>query len=162
MNAHDVLHYAHADVLKTFDGVRDADWTKVGVTREWSMLDVLAHLTSYELFLEDALKSVLGRTPTPTLDAMGRDRAGFNTAQVAARRGRTPQQVMDEYTQAHTRVMTMIEELGPERLRAVGTIPWYGAPYSLDDFIVYAIYGHEREHCGQVRQFKLRIAAQPL
>jgi hypothetical protein len=127
MNAHDVLRYAHSDVLKTFDRISDADWTKVGVTREWSMLDTLAHLTSYELFLEDALKSVLGRTPTPTLDAMGRDHAGFNTAQVAARRGRTAQQVMDEYTQAHARVMAMVEELGPERLRAVGTIPWYGA-----------------------------------
>jgi len=66
---------------------------------------------------------------------------------------------MDEYTQAHPRVMTLVEELGPERLRAVGTIPWYGADYWLGDFIVYAIYGHEREYCGQVRQFKLRIAA---
>ena len=122
-------------------------------------LDRRPRVTSYELFLEDALTFVLGRTPTPTLDAMGRDYAGFNTAQVAARRGRTPQQVMDEYTQARTRVMALVEELGLERLRAVGTIPWYGADYALDDFIVYAIYGHEREHCGQVRQFKLRIAA---
>ena len=52
--------------------------------------DNSAHLhLCTKLFLEDALKFVLGRTPTPTLDAMGRDYAGFNTAQVAARRGRT-------------------------------------------------------------------------
>ena len=32
----------------------------------------------------------------------------------------------------------------------VGTIPWYGPDYSLDDLLVYQMYGHKREHDPQL------------
>jgi hypothetical protein len=38
-----------------------------------------------------------------------------------------------------------------------GTSPWYGADYALDDLIVYMNYAHKREHCAQIRAFRLRI-----
>ena len=41
-----------------------------------------------------------------------------------------------------------------ETLRQVGTLPWYGAEYALDDYLVYAFYGHKREHSGQISVFK--------
>src|SRR5262249_16604700 len=109
--------------------------------------------------LEDVLMSVLGRTPTHTLDAYREDGRNFGEAQVAARRGRSPQALLDEYAAANGRVMALATELGAERLRAVGTIPWYGPGYSVDVFIVYANYAHKREHLGQLRQFRLRAHA---
>ena len=41
-----------------------------------------------------------------------------------------------------------------EVLRRPGTLPWYGAQYALDDFIVYQYYGHKREHTAQINVFK--------
>jgi hypothetical protein len=32
----------------------------------------------------------------------------------------------------------------------VGTIPWYGPEYSLNDLVVYQMYGHKREHGPQL------------
>jgi hypothetical protein len=55
--------------------------------------------------------------------------------------------------------MALADELGAERLRQPGTMPWYGPDYLLDDLIVHANYAHKREHCGEVRQFLLRSTA---
>lgn len=160
MNAHDILAYGHQDVLKAFDDLLPEQWSRVGVTPLWSLKDLMAHLGSFELFLEDALKSVLGEKPTPILDAMAKGGRTFNRVQVGARRKHTAEQVLAEYTEAHVRVMALIERLGPKRLAQAGTIPWYGESYSLDDLIVYANYGHKREHCAQVRAFRRQLEEQ--
>ena len=157
MNAPDILAYGHRLVLQTFDGLPPDLWNRSGVTTRWSPRDVLAHLASYELMLGDAFESVLGRQPTPTLDHMRADHTAFNDSEVERREGHTPEQILREYTEAHERVIALAAELGPDRLRQPGTIPWYGEGYSLDDLIVYANYAHKREHCGQVRQFRLRL-----
>ena len=155
-----MLAYGHADVRRAFDGLSDADWTSVGVTSHWSPKDLLAHLASFERMLEEAMGQVAGeRGPTPTLDAM-RGPAGetFNEDQVAARRDKTPAEIMAEYEKANAGVMSHAGQLGPERLRQVGTIRWYGASYSLDDLIVYTNYAHKREHCAQMRRWRLERA----
>jgi hypothetical protein len=160
VNAADVLKYGHRDLLARYEGLSPEQWTRVGVTTSWSIQDLAAHLASYECLLEDALISVAGEAkPTPTLDAMKRDHQGFNEAEVAARRSRSPEQIVREYTEAHERVIALAARLGPAKLAEVGTIPWYGASYSLDDLIVYANYGHKREHGAQIKSFRKSIGA---
>lgn len=156
MNALEILQYGHGEVIKATEGLDD--WTSPGVTSQWSAKDVMGHLASYERFLEEALLEVLGRGPTPTLDAMRSDWRGFNATQVASRRDAAPDAVRREYDEAHARVMALATELGPERLREPGTIPWYGKGYSLDDLIVYTNYAHKREHGAQLRAFRLKRA----
>jgi hypothetical protein len=157
VNARDILHYGQQHVEQALAGLPDDGWGIVGVTTAWTLRDLVAHLASFELLLEDALKSVLGEAPTPTLDAMVASHATFNDRQVAARAGASPAEVVRELGDAHVRVTQAVERLGAERLRQPGTIPWYGAEYALDDFIVYANYGHKREHCAQIRAFRRRI-----
>lgn len=154
MNALDILDYGHQDVLRDL-GATD-DWTTPGVTTRWSAKDMVAHLASFERYLEEALLEVQGRGPTPVLDSMRSDPAGFNDVQVGTRAAHSLEALRREYEEAHARVIALATELGSERLRQPGTIPWYGAPYSLDDLIVYTNYGHKREHCAQLRSFKLR------
>ncbi len=150
MNAPDILSYGHRDLLATFEKISDQQWS-VGVNTTWTVRDVLAHMASYETLLEDALKFVAGQSPTPMLDDMGRDQAGFNDRQVAARKDKSSAELLDELRRGHEHVLALVNTFGPEKLRQVGTIPWYGKEYSLDDFIVYANYAHIREHVGQVK-----------
>ena len=154
MNALDVLKYGHQHVADALHGL--GDWDSPGVTSQWSASDVLAHLASYERFLEEALLEVQGRGAGPTLAAMRNDHRGFNESQVGGRRGQPVETIRREYEEAHARVMAAAESLGPGRLSEVGTIPWYGPGYSLDDLIIYANYAHKREHCAQLRAFRLR------
>jgi hypothetical protein len=157
MNALDVLKYGNRFLLDSLDGIED--WNSPGITTRWSAKDVLGHLASFERYLEEALLEALGRGPTPVLDAMRADAAGFNDREVGRRTAETLEAVRREYDQAHARVVALVRELGPERMRQPGTIPWYGAEYSLDDLVVYVNYGHKREHGGQVRAYKARLAA---
>jgi hypothetical protein len=46
--------------------------------------------------------------------------------------------------------MTMPPWIPAEPWREAGTIPWYGPEYSLNDLVVYQMYGHRREHDPQL------------
>jgi hypothetical protein len=157
MNAVDVMRYGHGTVLSTLDGVPAREWTTLGVCGVWSVKDIVAHLASYELALVDVLTSLTTGGPTPTLDRF-KAGPGFNDEEVAASQELAAEEVLDGYTRAHERAMTLIEQIPEERRRQPGTLPWYGAEYALDDFIVYAFYGHKREHSAQINVFKDRLA----
>ena len=51
-------------------------------------------------------------------------------------------------------LMSMVDTIPSETLRQSGTLPWYGMAYALDDFLVYAYYGHKREHSAQIAAFR--------
>jgi hypothetical protein len=157
MNAIDILTYGHQDLLRDLGPIDD--WSTPGVTTRWNAHDMVAHLASFERSLEEAMLEVLGRGPTPVLDAQRANPATFNDIQVGQRHDLPLGAVRSEYERAHAGVMALAAELGPDRLRQTGTIPWYGAAYSLDDLIVYSNYAHKREHCAQLRAFMLRRAA---
>jgi len=156
MDALDILSYGHKHVLDAVSGLDDEGWLVPRVTTAWSVKDVIAHLASFELLLEDALRSVIDPSAaTPTLAKKGAG-GNFSADEVSARSDTPHAEVLAEYARTHERVMGLAQTLSPERLRERGTIPWYGEKYSLDDLIVYMNYAHKREHSAQIRLFRKR------
>lgn len=153
MNANDILKYGHLTLIKAIDSLPEADWTTGGVCGVWSTKDIIAHLASFEHVLVEILTSFLDGGDTPYLKEYT---AGpeFNDVEVSKRQHLTPVQVLAEYNDAQAETMTLAARLTPEFWRQNGTLPWYGAEYSLDDFIVYTFYGHKREHTAQINVFK--------
>jgi hypothetical protein len=155
MNAQDILKYGDSFLLDALKGVPLEAWDAGGVCGVWSVKDIMAHLTSYEHMLSDILAGFLGSTQGTTLQSMfdsGPDR--FNDNEVAARRGKSAAEVLDEYQAAHAHNMELAAQVSPEIYRQVGSLPWYGSEYALDDYIVYSFYGHKREHGAQVNIYK--------
>jgi hypothetical protein len=142
MNLHDILKYGHHTVVQAIDGYPEAAWHEAGAVGVWSPKDIVAHLATFELLMVDVLRTVLGEGPTPYLDG----------------RGMTPAEVVAELDAAHAEVMRLAGALTPEQAQAPGTLPWYGAEYALDDFVVYTQYGHKREHTAQLKLFRKRFA----
>ncbi len=160
MNAVDILTYGHGTVQQALDGLTDAEWEREGACGVWSIKDIVAHLASFEHVLEDVLYSFLGGGPTPYLDDFRRlPPDQFNGEQVARRKGMTPRDVAAEYAAAHARTLSLLERIPEETRRQAGTLPWYGDGYALDDFIVYAYYGHKREHSAQIALMRDRLAS---
>jgi uncharacterized protein (TIGR03083 family) len=154
MNATDVMRYGHGTVLATLDGLPPAQWSTPGVCGVWSVKQIVAHLASYELVLGEVLASLAGGTDsTPFLDRFKDPAGDFNDAEVAARDGLTAEATLAEYVAAHERAMELLAHIPAEERTRPGTLPWYGAEYAIDDFIVYAFYGHKREHCAQIAVF---------
>lgn len=155
MNAHDILMYGHLWVLKHVDDLTPEEWGHPNVCGYWSCKDILAHLASFEWLLTEVMGSFTGSAPTPLFDryvSMNGD--AFNADQVGQRKAQKASEVMMEYKSAYEKVMAALAQLNADQLHLPGTLPWYGAQYALDDFIVYQYYGHKREHMSQVAVYK--------
>jgi len=157
MNALDILKYGHGTVCRAIEEVPATDWEIGGVCGEWSVKDIIGHLAAFELLLVDILSSLTGSADTPYLQqVLDHGFSGFNDIQAAQRKNKTRQEVLDEYNAAYERVMVLAAPIPADTWRANGALPWYGAEYSLDDFIVYTYYGHKREHSAQIDHFRSR------
>jgi len=165
MNTIDVLKYGHATVQQAVHDLPDTVWEKVGACGVWSIKDIIAHLASFEHVLKEVLTGIVESeahtsspsAATPYLIKFTEANAQFNDTEVDARKRRTAMEVLTEYDDTHSQVMSLIAQIPEETRRQTGTLPWYGMEYSLDDFIVYAFYGHKREHCGQIGLFRDRV-----
>ncbi|HEX6482671.1 MAG TPA: DinB family protein [Ktedonobacteraceae bacterium] len=157
MNAKDILKYGQLTVLQAIDGFPETARETPGACGVWSVKDIIAHLASYEEVLIDVLSGFVGKYPTPYLDKFTGLGGQFNDTEVERRKARSVREVLDELTDAHAQVMSLAERMRPEVFHHVGTLPWYGMDYSLDDVLVYMYYGHKREHSAQIMAFRDRL-----
>lgn len=158
MNTQDILKYGQQTVLQELESFPAEAQEKAGACGTWSVKDIISHLTSFELVLVDVLTTFgSGSGSTPYLEKYTTMGAQFNDAEVNMRKKKTMLDVLGEFNDAHATVMSLVAQIPPEILRQNGTLPWYGAEYALDDFIVYAFYGHKREHSAQIAAFRERL-----
>ena len=161
MNAVDILRYGHQFVLQSIDGIPEAKWEQPGVCGIWSVKDIVAHLASFEHLLVEILESFdqTEAASTPLVERFAADPQAFNDAEVARRHERSPRTVWNEYESRYQQTLTLLEQIDVARRRAPGALPWYGAAYDLEDFLVYSYYGHKREHGAQIAVFRDTLAA---
>ncbi|HMA37678.1 MAG TPA: maleylpyruvate isomerase N-terminal domain-containing protein [Chloroflexia bacterium] len=160
MNALDILKYGHGTLLQSIDGLPDDAWDTPGACGDLSARALLIHMTAQEAVLGDVLSTFAQPgSPTPHLDRFRALQGGdeFTLEQIAAAQGGSAAAARAGYQAAHDRLMALAAQIPPEQLREVGTIPWYGPEYALDDLIVYFNYGHKREHSGQLGLFRDRV-----
>ena len=157
MNARDILKYGQQTVLQTLESFPEASWETPGTCGVWSVKDIIAHLASYERVLVDILTTFTGGGSTPALNTFLELGGQFNNSEVNRRKERRIQDVLAEFNDTSTQVMSLIVTLPPETLRQSGTLPWYGMDYALDDVLVYMYYGHKREHSAQIAAFRDRL-----
>ena len=158
MNAADILKYGQLTALQSINGFPETEWETPGACGVWSVKDIIAHLASYEQVLVDILTTFTGGGPTPVLDSYFEQGGQFNDIEVDKQKAKTIQDVLAEFNDTHTRVMSLIVTIPSETLRQSGTLPWYGMDYSLDDLLVYMYYGHKREHSAQIAAFRDYLA----
>lgn len=154
MNARDILVYGNRTLLNSMERVPVNERTTGGLIGWWSAREAMAHLAIFEAGLVQLLESFLGGSFPELLSNMDSSK---NDVLVAQKEDLSFDALLAEYKQHHARVMELIEKISPETLRAVGTLPWYGDEYSLDDFIVYTYYGHKREHAARFEAFGDRL-----
>ena len=154
MNASDILKYGQGTVLQTIEGFPESAWETPGACGVWSVKDIIAHLASYEHVLVDVLTTFVSSNSTPYLSKFTDPGGNFNDLEVAARKGKSVKEVLREFNDTYAQVMSLITRIPVETFRQTGTIPWYGMEYALDDYIVYAYYGHKREHSAQIAVFR--------
>jgi hypothetical protein len=147
MNPVDVLRYGQGTIDGLVGRLRTDDWQAVALG-VWTTKDLVGHLGAFEVRFADILAVVLGEPPESSL--LQDDNTTFNDDQAAVRKDWPVADVLDEYRGAYERVMALAGRVPATRWTTVGTIPWYGPEYALDDLLVYSMYGHKREHAPQL------------
>lgn len=147
MQTLDVLRFGQRTITATIARYGNDDWARIALGT-WTAKDLVGHLGAFEARFADTLAGFVGEPATTGL--MDAPTATFNDDQAAVRADWTIEAILAELTDAHERVMAYAERIPEATWREVGTIPWYGAEYSLDDLVVYQQYGHKREHDPQL------------
>jgi hypothetical protein len=156
MNPRDILRYGQRDIDALIARYRPVDWERIALG-VWTAKDLLGHLGAYEVRFAEVVALFAGDEPATNLRA--EPPATFNDDQAAVRKEWPIEAIVDELQAAHGRVMAAVDRIRPERWREVGTIPWYGPEYSLDDLTVYTMYGHKREHGPQLEAVLENVTA---
>lgn len=97
-------------------GLDNARMTQAGVTGDWSVIDILGHVTAWE---EEALKHLPhileGKRPPKYADLYGGIDA-FNALKTAENRGRSLAEVVARFEQVHARLVAYIETAPDEQI----------------------------------------------
>lgn len=147
MNPADILRYGQQAIDGLIDRLQPVDWEAIALGT-WTTKDLVGHLGAFEVRFAEILALFVGDEPATNLRA--ESPATFNDDQAAIRRDWPVERVVAELRDAHELVMSLVPRIPPEVWREVGTIPWYGPEYALDDLLVYTMYGHKREHGPQI------------
>jgi len=142
-----MMMYGQRTIDGLIDRLRPDDWSTIALG-VWTSKDVVAHLGAFEVRFAEVMALFADETPTTNLRSA--PSSTFNDEQAAIRRDWPVEQVVAELRDAHRLVMALAARLPAETWSAVGTIPWYGPQYSLDEMLVYTMYGHKREHGPQL------------
>ncbi len=119
MNRQQLLHRldtAWVAFKESYAGLTDAELTEPGVTDDWSVKDILAHVIIWE---EEALKHLPhilegGRPPRYSVTYGGID--AFNAQMIAQRRGLPLAEVLQQQDETHQRLIAFIYTIPDDQI----------------------------------------------
>ncbi len=142
-----------AKIERTCAGLGEAGMLAAGVEAEWTVKDVLAHLSAWEKYLLDRLGYVLtGQQPRYPVMTSWDDVHRFNAQVYAENRDRPLTSVIIEFRSLYQGVVTVIEALSDEQLNRPYTYDFPDDSLTLLQLIRANTYEHYREHCEAVQR----------
>ncbi len=109
------LDGAWADFEQSFVGLTDAQMVESGVVGDWSVKDILGHVTTWE---EEALKSlplILERRKPPKYSVLYGGIDAFNAQESERRRGLPLADILSQLERTHSRLVSFVEGVAEEQ-----------------------------------------------
>jgi hypothetical protein len=152
------LEHGRVQFLQAIEGLSDEQMQQPGVVGEWSVKDLLAHLSLWEAELITLLWQLKqGQKPSyPTLNNQDVDR--LNEQWFRENRTRPLERVLADFLAVRKQTIRQVEryidsELNdPKRYPALGGEP-------LEEWIAGDSYRHEAEHEAQLRAWREKITS---
>lgn len=145
----DKLENAWADLQASFAGLSEAQMTQPGVTGDWSVKDILAHVTTWE---EEALRMLPlildGQTPPRYADLYGGLNA-FNAQMSAQKRDLPLAEVLAQLDATHHRLIEVVQRAPDDQITRETR---FRRRLRLDT------YSHYPEHARAIRAWRERLS----
>ena len=107
------LETAWTALTDSYAGLTDAQLTQPGVTGDWSVKDILAHVTTWETEALTHLPSIMaGRRPPRYVSYGGLD--AFNAQMHARKRAMSLAEVRQQHADTHRQLLDLIERTPDE------------------------------------------------
>jgi hypothetical protein len=144
-----------ANIERTCFGLSEAGLVAPGVQGEWSVKDILVHLSAWERYLLDRLAYVMtGAAPHYPAMSSWDDVHRFNAQVYAENKDRPLPSVMIEFRSLYRGVMTVLEALDDEQLDTPYTYDFPDDHLTLLQLIRANTFEHYREHCTAIQKGK--------
>ena len=135
-----------ADFMDAWEGLDDAALTTPGVTGEWSVKDILAHITTWEDATMSLSQAQIDGTPPPGSDDDGPwDLDTFNARESAEKATLSLDEVKRQLTETHDRLLAWLPTIPAEHL-APGC--------DVEDRLKADTWDHYPEHTEAIRAWR--------
>jgi hypothetical protein len=137
-----------ANIERICAGLSEAEMVAPGVEGEWSVKDILCHLSAWEKYLLDRLGMVMTGQPPwyPTMTSWD-DVHCFNAQVYADNKDRPLTSVVIEFRNLYRGLMTVLEALSDDQLSQPYSYDFPDDALTLLQLIRANTIEHYREHC---------------
>jgi hypothetical protein len=152
----DALEDERENFLEAIEGLSAEQLQTSGVVGEWSVKDMMIHLSAWEAELVKLLwQARQGQKPT-TLHFSKIDIDEINQEWFENYRSRSLERVMDDFEAVRKQTSRRLEVFSDADLNDVQLFPWLdGQP--LWEWVANDSYQHESEHAAQIREWRARL-----
>jgi hypothetical protein len=149
----DALEDERENLLDAIEGLSDEVMLEAGVVGDWSIKDILAHLSAWEAELVKLLwQASHGERPSG-IYASGVPVDEVNTVWSQAARSRPLDRVIDDFISVRKQTIRRVEPFSDADLSDPQRYPWLkGNP--LWEWIGSDSFKHESEHAAQIREWR--------
>jgi hypothetical protein len=141
--------------------VGEARLAERGVEGDWSIKDIVAHLTFYERWATDCLEALQLGEPLPVSEFKGLSMDERNALIYARNQTRPLADVLADATVSFQRSIDVVQRLRDEDLYNPDYTHAYGVDWTVHDLIEGDAYEHYQDHIASVRAWLDRVPATP-
>ncbi len=159
MNKNDILiqlEESREKFLDTLDGLPVDQWIVPGVEGEWSIKDILSHLSRWEAELVKLLwQARQGQRPT-TMQFTQTNVDKTNNIWYIESRTRSLEHVLDDFHTVRNQTILRVESFSDKELTDPNKFPWL-ASRPLWEWIASDSFEHEVEHASQIVEWRKKL-----
>jgi hypothetical protein len=144
------LDRTRGELLTVVSGLDEAALDRKGVSGDWSVKNVLAHIAAWEAWVVQALPVRMSTGTTPAdFRQRAEDEDRFNAEEVAEREELTPDEQLMELERTRAELLAYLGSLDAATLERKH--PWDTWEGSLPEYLLDALRDHEAEHVGELK-----------
>lgn len=146
-------------LLVAIEPLPDEALLEPGAMGDWSVADILAHITAWESELVTGLLRInQGKKPTKMIAAF-EDVDGYNARRFEENKGRDIERIFDDLQGVRVQLEQWLEEFSEKDLSDPNRYKW-SKGITLAHIVEENSYGHDAEHLPQIEQFAQKWLAE--
>jgi hypothetical protein len=151
----DALEDEREKLMDAIEGLSNEEMIEASVVGDWSIKDILAHLSAWEAELVKLLWQIRQGQPPSGIYASGVPIDEVNAAWSEAARSRTLERVMDDFISVRKQTVRRVQPFSDADLSDPQHWPWLKG-HPLWEWIANDSFQHEAEHAAQILEWRSR------